>query len=196
MNGCWLRGSVFGLDSFNPGVEPAVPAYVMRPYRLLAMRAKRESRGFDLEMCSAFVTPGAGYSPLWESHYSSCEWSGGFFCLLCHLVSELFESFPSGIHGLLGALPKIFDGHCGITLHPDAPAFFRTKRLHGHRKQDLVENKRRKVDVARTHHQKPDLFPLPEDTCGRPTGPFPALRAGILRALSGAPARGSASIAV
>src|SRR5271157_228631 len=79
--GCSPRGSVFGLDSFNPGVEPAVLAYVVRHFRLLAVRAQRESRRLELEVRSAFVAPCAGYSPFRESHCSSCGWSWFFFCL-------------------------------------------------------------------------------------------------------------------
>jgi hypothetical protein len=60
------------LDSFNPGIEPAVLAYAVGHFRLFAMRTQCGGSGLQLEMRSAFVPPGAGYSPFWKSHYSSC----------------------------------------------------------------------------------------------------------------------------
>jgi len=47
--------SVFGLDSLDSRVEPAVGAYAVRHFRLLAVRTQRKRRGLDLEMGSAFV---------------------------------------------------------------------------------------------------------------------------------------------
>jgi len=62
------------------------------------------------------------------------------------LVFELFKSFPPWIRGFLA--PFVFHGDGGIAFRRDPPAIFGAERLHGHRKQDLVENKRRQIYLS------------------------------------------------